>query len=109
MCGEVVGSKDELIGSEEIDDDGVDEPKHGSGSSPGESRILGRPRFLLTMSNPDPEGTAWEANMRPEIGGGSLEADDGNEVDIDIDAADCGGGALGLCKRASLGDEERLE
>ena len=48
LCGEVaVGSKDELIGSEEDedddgvdDDDAVDEPKHGSGSSPGESRIL---------------------------------------------------------------------
>ena len=42
----VVGSKDEIIGSEDEDDDGVDddeavdEPKHGSGSSPGESRIL---------------------------------------------------------------------
>ena len=47
LCGEVVvGSKDEIIGSEDDDDDGVeddeavDEPKHGSGSSPGESRIL---------------------------------------------------------------------
>ena len=39
----MVGSKDELKGSaEEDEDDGVEEaPKQGSGSSPGESRILG--------------------------------------------------------------------
>ena len=105
LCGEVVvGSKDELIGSEDEDDDGVDddeavdEPKHGSGSSPGESRILGRPRFLLTMSTPE-EGPEREGKARPEIGGGSLEAEDANaEVDTDDDAEECGGGAFGLCK-----------
>ena len=76
----------------------VDDPKHGSGSSPGESRILGRPRFLLTMSNPE-EGPEREGKARPEIGGGSLEAEDANaEVDIDDDAEECGGGAFGLCK-----------
>ena len=44
LCGDMAaGSKDELMGSED-EDDGVEveeAPKHGSGNSPGESRILG--------------------------------------------------------------------
>ena len=45
-----------------------------------------------------------EGKARPEIGGGSLEAEDAAnaEVDIDDDAEDCEGGTFGLCKRASV-------
>ena len=42
------GKLDGKIGGELDVEDG--EAKHGSGNSPGESNVLGRPRFRLTIS-----------------------------------------------------------